>query len=515
MVHTALEVAQNNLVFALIFLLVSLGIYLFIFRMLRGLHPHIGGDELAHLSFINNYRKKINPYALDHQPQAHHLFNLIMSRIPEEHTLHAGRRLNFLFVLTFYLPIIFYLSLSFQWSIALFAIAFSMLSPWGLGLNVARLATLTERAWSDCFFVFGLFLFLILDNNSFTSIFLPAISWALIWPSSSFNRQSIILISLAYWLLSGDASLSFIAICSYLIALVFFGVVINRQIIAQVRHMNWYFKNRKFLLYRNHSFEAWRPSSILRKANKIVTGIISEKLLYFSPFFLFYVVFFLLHFEEGSKLFLVTASVLSVALCTAIGYLRIVGPSARYWSFVQPLVYSILLSSSFGFAFFLVVETIFSIYLTNLRIAKLRAEKKKDPRSDISKLVAELNRILMKNEIVIFSNMKLASSINCSSVAPMFKTIGIGFEKNNSTFFSRYVQQYPFLSIELLPFLDEFKVSGLVFEKQDKTVDYEVNWRVFENIICVDNFVIYYGCKGEPITKESDFSSPFCGSMRW
>lgn len=494
MLHTAVEAVLQNGIYATMLLLIALGIYLFAFRKLARLHPHVGGDELAHLSYINNYRKQCFPYALDHRPQAHHLFNLIMSLVPEEKTLHAGRIINLLFVLAFYLPVMFYLSLSLQWPIAMFAIAFSMLSPWGVGLNVARLATCTERAWSDFFFVLGLFLFLICEEHGLTSIFLSALSWAFIWPSSSFNRQSAIFISLAYWLLSGDGSLLGIAIYSYLIAVICFGPVINRQVINQARHMRWYFENRRFLLYRDHLIEASSPSG-LRSAKRIITGIVSDKLLFFSPFFLFYSLLFLFHFEEDQKSTFIVMSALAVTLCTAIGPSRILGPSARYWSFVQPLVYGILLSSSQVFVFALLVETIVSMYLSKLKIRSLLAGKEHDARINVGRLVAELNQFFANNEIVLFSNMKLASSINSSSIAPLFKTVGIGFERYNSIFLSKYVRQYPYLSIELISSLDECEVSALVFEKQDKNVDHETNLWIFEKVICVEDFVVYYDRK--------------------
>lgn len=175
----------------------------------------------------------------------HHMARLLFK---EDYSLVKRRYLSGFFSMLF--PILFFLlGINFySYDVVAFTTIALLLSLATFGLFVRQYKAYTGRSLADFILMSGyLFVVLYYQTQDIAFYILAVFSFSLVWFSSEFGMQSIMLTPILWAILSGSTLPLEISILSIILALIFSKQKILDNLNHKFFHWIWYFRNQSFL----------------------------------------------------------------------------------------------------------------------------------------------------------------------------------------------------------------------------------------------------------------------------
>lgn len=339
--------------------------------------------------------------------------------------------------------------------------------------------TLTPRNFSQFIFAFGCMCLMLGSYYLFPVdiIFLifASVSFAILFLSSQFGTQVLFFISL---LIFFNLKIGGVIILSFILSLLFFRGFIISQIMAQLRHLEWYFKyNYKFV---QHKTNFRSLINILRKLQ--IRNLFYELVFYnqLSTTFLRHFTFWIalaLGFHEfytnnmnnfnvlQKDALFIMFSLMVAFIVTSFGRARVLGDAERYIEFAYPLQMFLFFSiipklyiqkALFSLIFYNFVWYSYNIYqIKNQNILKYSYQ-------NLINLLIKKNTILLclsNNESYIFLSLIKAKIVGF--------LVNISMEGKYHKFFKRFFLQYPLVNPRFLDKIcSDYNVTHILKNKK-------------------------------------------------
>lgn len=427
-------------------------LYIWLFILLR-LRPQIlFSDETANQSAVQWFREPVaSPYLFGYTPIMHAAHRRLMALVPPEKEIAIGRLANFVVILLHNFAMLALTASLFGLDAGCLVTAWWMLTCWGIGPHVGRLANYTERAFGDFFVFLGFAAFIATPAESYLlRILLIALPWTVVWHSSKFGVQAILLVSLMMTLIGASPVLLLGLGLSFVLAAILFGEVIIDQVKDQLWHLRWYWTLGEKYLDQDGaegrrsglSFVRWLLSWRIVKYNFV-----------YAPTIVPIVGAWLLVRDGNSVAENLFAATALAGLVCSFGKGAILGPGIRYVYIVLPVALGELLRNFPELSIFLAsVEIILAIVLT-IRTLRRLTNIEDTSRAALLEVFRPLEKVA---GVVMPSNLRIGEIILAVLRHPDFKIATFGQSRKYLSFVRRYYTPYP----ELTP--DQELVNELV-----------------------------------------------------
>lgn len=440
-------------------------LYVFLFVRLR-LRPQIlFSDETANQSAVQWFREPVtSPYLFNYTPIMHAAHRRLMALVPPESEISVGRLINFIVILLHNFAMLALTASLFGFKTGCLATSWWMLTCWGIGLHAGRLSNYTERAFGDFFVFLGFAAFIVVPAEAYLlRILFTALPWAVVWHSSKFGVQAILLISLVAPLIGAPSALLLGWGLSFVLAIMLFGKCIIDQTKDQLWHLRWYWTLGEKYLDQDTAGGKKGAASFVRW---ILSWRIVKYNFIYAPTIVPIIGAWLLVRGESPLAENLLAATALVGLLCSFGKGAILGPGIRYIYILLPVALSELLLNFPEFSVFLAsVEIVLAAALTKRTLKRLVSVK------DTSR--AELQEVLQPLEkmhgVVVPSNLRIGEILLAVFRRPHFKIVTFGQSRNYLSFVRRYYTPYP----QLIPdqalvneLVSQYSVDAVIVDKQ-------------------------------------------------
>ena len=384
----------------------------------------------------------------------------------------------FSMIISFLSPVIFFLIFqnTFPMESIMLSIAYLLFSLAHFGFNGITTVSFTPRPFADFLLLCFYSLFVVnIEIMNYGIVFLLVLIAVIIFFTSKFGIQSIILTSLLYSLLTFDFIIIYIIAFAYLIA-----VLVNFRRLKEINsahfyHLSWYFKNYKWAFPKmkiNFSDKRKFYDSILKNPP---LGM----LLQFIP--TFPIMIALIFYSDID--FVIKALFLSTSLISVLTIIRpfvAIGPSFRYSHIVYPFMILYVLSSNPELTnliiYWIIAESILSFAI--FYMLYFNKKEKHDLKSEYLKIIDSFE---FKNKNIATSPTRISLAhfgVKDSLDIRFFDTAF--FSKDGVKTFEKYLDVYPFLTTKkeiIIDFIHRFDIDYIILDKhilKSKYGEYEM-----------------------------------------
>jgi len=441
------------------------------FVILRQRPVVLYSDETVNLSDCLLRRSQLPPpYMFAHRPVMHALHRRLM-KIFKDDIIRAGRAINFGFIVLHIAAVIVFLSRHYSYPIVMIAVSWWMTCGAALGTTVVRIANFTERALGDLAVFSGFAAFLMTDPKLgvLMQIGAAAIFWAMVWHSSKFGVQAIVLVASATFGLTGNWPLILAVILSFGISYALFGREVLHQLRDQLGHLSWYLKYGHYFL--SHEARGNCPRNIPRWAWKIYNSVPSRHLFLLLPLSIPTVAAWLFFGPPRySPMWGVTAAAILVSAVVVMGRAAVIGPSCRYLYVTGlPIIFADLLVYTPRIAEFLFVADAGFGVVVGILFAWRARKAAMDWNADLAELRWTFHPIETEQINVVSDPIRIAEMIGAIVHLPRFRIATFGFSPKNVAFLGKYYPRYPALTSDsgkLRELIEEFDIEAVVVDKK-------------------------------------------------
>ena len=428
-------------------------------------------DEMAHSALINiikskkchkNYFKRIffNSPALGYPTFLH---SLLIS-LGLDRKVYVKRL--FSMIISFLSPVIFFLIFqnTFPKESIMLSIAYLLFSLAHFGFNGITTVSFTPRPFADFLLLCFYSLFVInIKTMNYGILFSLVLIAVIIFFTSKFGTQSMVLTSLLYSILTFDFINIYIIALAYVIA-----VLVNFRRLKEINsahfyHLSWYFKNYKWAFPKTKiNFSDKR-----KFYDSIMANPFLGKFMLFLP--TFPVMIILIFYSDID--FPIKALFLSTCLISLVTVIRpfiAIGPSFRYSHILYPLMILYILTSNpemFDlFIYWIVIESILSF-----AIFYLLYFNKQEKHSLTKEYLKIYNSLDLANKNVATSPTRISLvhfGVKNTTDIRFFDTEY--FLKDGLKNIIKYLDQYPFLTTKKEVFkqlISEFDIDYIILDK--------------------------------------------------
>ena len=297
---------------------------------------HLAHERLLSEPDLKNYLKKrfYNRTTIGYPYLMHKINNFLFKN---DFSLQKRRTLVGIYSLLF--PIIF-LAVGVNYypvDSVVFATIALLVSLSTFGLFIMNYRSYTGRPLAD-FLIWSGYFFIILNYNTHADIYyiLAIFAFSLVWLSSTFGVQSIILTSILWSIISRSTLPLEVLFLSFILALIFSKKMLIDILNHKIFHWIRYARNQDFL-YKSQKVEV---KSLKDFYHRIVLSHISiNKLFQFCPFFVIFLFVAIMHFDNYyfENSFIISTAIISIL--TIIKPFAFLGPSYRYISYALPFIW--------------------------------------------------------------------------------------------------------------------------------------------------------------------------------
>jgi hypothetical protein len=339
-----------------------------------------------------------------------------------------------------------------------------------------RAYSLTPRNFTQMLFCFACAFWILLptiSSNFFYLFFtLSAIFFSFVLLTSQFGLQVILFLVLAGLY---DHDLLLIMIVAVLFAVFISKGFFIRQVIAQIRHLEWYYKyNYSFVKHKTDWKKLYNVIANLDLRgmayealffNQILVGIVRHPLHFVS------IILFLLYGLNSSNEVEHRAGLLLFIgligwLVTSFGKGRIFGEAERYLEFYVPIQYFLFflymsnISNIYIFGLSLLIYNLI-FYLYNLYQIKKQLYVPDTFIRDAAKFIDSSN-----NTVLCLSNNELYFFLKQTKAKLVGFLVNISLEKPYGDFFKNFFYKYPFVNLSKVDdIVSQYSVTHLLINK--------------------------------------------------
>lgn len=279
------------------------------------------------------------------------------------------------------------------------------------GLFLRQYKAYTARSFADFLLFSGFFFIILYSDTNNTYFLLAAIAFfAMVWFSSEFGIQVLILIPTLWSIISQD-SMPFLAVLASLcLALLFDSKKIGHILNHKFLHWIWYYRNQDIILKQN-SYLA-KTSYFKKLYQKLTSKIIISKVLQFIPFL---PVFFILSIANYSinpiiNGFIIASCIFSIL--TATNKFKFLGPGFRYSLFATPYMWIVFFRDFEVMAqFFIGIEILLALTFSVLVMRDITSMKKKNNDSESEEIKNWIALTDTKYDTILTSPVSLVDII--------------------------------------------------------------------------------------------------------
>lgn len=413
----------------------------------------VSADENGHLAHerLLSKGKNLKKYLKEHlynrtfigYPNLFHHISRFLFR--KNYNIIRRRYLSGLFSILF--PLVFFIvgKEYFDYELVVYVTIALLLSLLTFGLFIRQYKAYTARSLADFLLLTGyLSIVLYFKTNEYLFYLLAVFMFSLVWFSSEFGIQSIILTPILWSTLSGNTLPIEISLTSLIVALLFSRQKILNIFNHKFFHWLWYFRNSSWLYNENKT----KITDIKSFYKKITSNIIVGKLFQFIPFlpiFMFYAIYDFNHNQFVNSFIL---STFIIAILTTTRMFSFIGPGYRYLLYASPFLWMILYENNKDLALILIsLEIFISIFLASRVVIKLNIkEVKKNKKDELDKVLRIIDK---KKNIILLSPVQLNQAFFSRTNKIKAKYVSIwdnDFNLNALLFFEKYMKRYPYIN---------------------------------------------------------------------
>jgi hypothetical protein len=395
------------------------------------------------------------------------LFHQISSFLFKDYNIIKRRYLSGFFSILF--PIVFFFvgKEYFEYEVVAFVTIALLLSLLTFGLFIKQYKAYTARSFADFLLLTGyLSIVLYFKTDEYLFYFLAIFVFSLVWFSSEFGIQSILLTSILWSIFSKNTLPIEISSLSLIVALLLSRKKILNILNHKFFHWLWYFRNSSWLYYKNKI----KVTDLKSFYYKITSNIIVGKLLQFVPFLPVFIFYSVYNFNENQFVNSFILSTFIIAILTTTKTFSFIGPSYRYLLYSSPFLWMLLYESNKDLALILIfLEVLLSLIIATAIFTKL--DIKTLNKSKYNELDKVLSIIDKKKNTILLSPVTLNQVFFSRSNNIKGKYISIwdnDFNLYALNFFEKYMKIYPYLNNnynDLLKMAKETNSNTLVIDK--------------------------------------------------
>ena len=373
------------------------------------------------------------------------LFHQISSFLFKDYNIIKRRYLSGLFSILFPLLFFFVGKEYYEYEIVVYVTIALLLSLLTFGLFIRQYKAYTARSWADFLLLTGyLSIVLYFQTNEYLFYIIAVLIFSLVWFSSEFGIQSIILTSILWSTLSGNTLPIEVSFLSLILAL-----LISKQKVINILnhkffHWLWYFRNSSWLYNENKT----RITDIKSFYKKITSNIIVGKLLQFIPFLPIFIFYAIYDFNQNQFVNSFILSTFIIAILTTTRMFSFIGPGYRYLLYASPFFWMLLYDNNKDLALILIsLEILISLIMASRVMINLdTAGVKKNKHDELDKVLKIIDK---KKNIILLSPVQLNQAFFSRTNKIKAKYVSIwdnDFNLNALLFFEKYMRHYPHIN---------------------------------------------------------------------
>ncbi|MFA7090235.1 MAG: hypothetical protein WC149_00120 [Arcobacteraceae bacterium] len=408
---------------------------------------HLAHERLlAQKNNLTQYLTKhlFNRTSIGYPNLFHHVARILFK---EDYDIVKRRYLSGFFSVLF--PILFFLIgiNYYNYDTVAFVTIALLLSLATFGDFISQYKSYTGRSLADFILLCGyFFIVLYVQTNDIIYYLLAIFFFSLVWFSSEFGIQSIVLTSILWSTFSKNTVPLEILILSVLVATIISKEKVQSNVGHKIFHWIWYFRNQAFL----HEKIKLDLKSLIGIYKAINSNVFLGKFLQYIPFVFLFVYIAVSTYDKNSFLSSLIVSTFIIALLSTNKFFSFLGPGFRYMLYVIPFMWILLYETYQNLSWYLLlIESLLSSIYAFLVIRELYKNKNTINYSELDQILEKIDKegniILMTPTILNQSFFSRTNNIQ----AKYFSIWDNDFNPYYLHLHETYMTRYPFLTNDL------------------------------------------------------------------